>query len=171
MRRREFIGLLRGASATWPLAAAALHHPAILSKIYISRDDRHPVTSGSQHALLLRVENAGTRTPPYPAAEGRESRVDLLRPVRRKQNDIDPSVAAVTITGLSHLGRELTGNYVARILKGQEPADLRVLQPTKTMLVINLNTARALGLTIPPAMRSLADTLIENVTFGAKAPI
>jgi putative ABC transport system substrate-binding protein len=86
---------------------------------------------------------------------------------RHKLPAVFSSRPYVSVGGLISYGPDLidqfrrTASYVDRILKGEKPADLPVQAPTKYELVINLKTAKALGLTVPLTLQTIADEMIE----------
>ncbi len=79
----------------------------------------------------------------------------------------------VSAGGLAYYGPNFpdlfrrAGDYVDKILRGAKPSDIPVEQPTRFDLVINLTTAKALGLTVPPMLLAIADEVIE---CGVRAP-
>jgi putative ABC transport system substrate-binding protein len=116
--------------------------------------------------LFAREPNAGLIVLPSPVTEGNRKVVIALAARHRL-----PAAYAfrhfVADGGLISYGVDLadqyrrTASYVDRILRGEKPAELPVQQPTKFELVVNLNTAKALGIDVLPTLLGRADEVIE----------
>jgi putative ABC transport system substrate-binding protein len=128
-----------------------------------------PPTTASWRQHLPTWENSGSATLVVAADVFLDSRRDQLA-VHAARHAI-PAIyywrEFVTAGGLMSYGTSITegyrqaGNYVARIVKGAQPSDLPVVQPTKFELVINLQAAKALGLTVLLTLQVAADEVIE----------
>jgi putative ABC transport system substrate-binding protein len=117
-------------------------------------------------AAFARAPNGGLIvTASQGAVANRELIITLS--ARHRLPAVYPFRYFVTSGGLISYGPDTTeqfqraAGYVDRILKGQKPADLPVQAPTKYELAINLKTAKALGLTVPPSLLARADQVIE----------
>src|SRR5262245_5882268 len=118
-------------------------------------------------AAFAREPNGGFIVTASPLGGGVHRDLTVKLAARHKLPAIASNAAFVTRGGLMSYGPDRVDqsrravSYVDRILKGEKPSDLPVQAPTKYELVINLKTARALGLTVPPTLLARADEVIE----------
>ena len=127
-------------------------------------------TGGQIDTVFARLANErrvqGLLVPPYPLFISARVQLAILA-ARIAVPAIYPFREQAEAGGLLNYGPDLAdrdrqvGRYVGRILKGEKPANLPVLQPTKFELVINLKTAKALGITIPETLLATADEVIQ----------
>jgi putative ABC transport system substrate-binding protein len=116
--------------------------------------------------VFARKSNAGLIVFANPVTMGQRELITSLA-VQHRVPSVYPYRHYVTSGGLASYGPDVAdlyrsaAGYVDRILKGEKPADLPVQAPTKYELVINLKTAKTLGLEIPPTLLARADEVIE----------
>jgi ABC transporter substrate binding protein len=158
LRRREFVTLLGGAAASWPLVARA-QQPAMPVVGFLSS------RSSVQSVDFVAAFRQSLSETGY--IEGRNVAIEY----RWADGQYEPAIYFLRVFaqagGLISYGNSLTdlyrqaGAYTGRILKGEKPADLPVVQPTKFETVLNLKTAKALGVEIPTSILLRADEVIE----------
>jgi putative ABC transport system substrate-binding protein len=139
IHRRDFITLLGGAVAAWPVAARA-QQGAIPVIGYLD--------PGTQEAAASFVAAFRRGLSQAGYVEGRNIAIEF------RWGELSYGPDQIDIVRRS-------ASYIDRILKGERPAELPVQAPTKFELVINLKTAKALGITVPPTLLVRADEVIE----------
>jgi putative ABC transport system substrate-binding protein len=127
---------------------------------------REPAALDAAFVAILRARPNGLVVVPDPIVAALASRIQAFAAKNRlpaiyggRAGFDDGGLMSYGIDLVEHVGR--AARYIDKILKGAKPADLPVEQPTKFELVINLKTAKALGLTIPPSLLQRADRIIE----------
>jgi putative ABC transport system substrate-binding protein len=202
MRRRDFISVLGGVAATWPLAAHA-QQPARMARLgYLAPASiSHLIEAlrgglrdlgyveGQNLAIEYRFALGQSKTydelaaelvslspdaivvvgtPPALAAKRQTTSIPvIMAPTAHRLPTMYEAREFVEDGGLISYGPNITdlsrraAAFVVKVLNGAKPADLPIEQPTRFQLVINLKTAKALGLDIPSTLLARADEVIE----------
>jgi ABC-type uncharacterized transport system substrate-binding protein len=158
--RRDLIILLGGIAVAWLVVARAQQPMPVIGYLSVGSQESDKLRlsafrQGLGESGYVEGQNVVIE---YRWAEGEYDRLAALA------GDLTGRQVTVIVSGggtdLADSYRQL-GLYAARILDGARPADLPVRQVVKLELIINLNTAKALGLTIPPILLARADEVIE----------
>ena len=140
-------------------AAASLGMTVSLAPVH---DD-----AGIEQAIAAAAREPGSGLISLPEPFSNTHRVAIIAAAARHGSPLIGPPPSVRAGGLMSYWVDMVelhaqrASYIDRILRGASPADLPVQQPTKYSLIINLKTAKALGLTVPPTMLDLADEVIE----------
>ncbi len=166
-RRVAVLGIPVSDKQTAQIMRAALNHAAdSLGMSVRYHDVQRPEETIDE---LQKIASSGTDAVFYSGSPVLRTRTDQIMDFLRDQRlaSIAPIPTFAEAGGLVHYAPDIqefvdrTASYVDRILKGERAADLPIQQPTKFELVINLKTAKAIGITIPPAVLVRADKVIE----------
>ena len=169
MKRREFITLLGGAAAAWPLTARA-QQPTLPAIGVLGSGSRETFEFALAAFAILVEQHAGALLIGGDTYFDSQSDQIVALAARHSIPACYPYPNQSFVGGLVSYGSSRAnrvnlmrqmGLYAGRILNGEKPADLPVIQPTKFELVINLKTAKALGLTVPQSLLVAADEVIE----------
>jgi putative ABC transport system substrate-binding protein len=166
LKRRQFIALLGGAAAAWPLSSRAQQAAKASGLIVVVLNVASERDIDTASTILVQKQVDGLLVNPDSTLTANRDQIVALA-AHHRMPALYPWREYVEAGGLMSYGTSLNdsfhqiGVYAGRILRGVRPADLPVTQPTTIELVINLKTAKTLGLDISPKLLALADAVIE----------